>query len=45
MLIIKKCAKWVIWMSRNSNEKFIYFNLGFQFNERNFELEKQLHQK
>ncbi len=45
MLIIGSSAKWIIWMSRNSNEKLIYIIFGFQFNKRTFELEKQLHPK
>lgn len=28
------CAKWVIWVLRNSNENFVQFNIGFGLSER-----------
>ncbi len=29
ILIIPSCAKWLIWMLRNSNSNFIKLNFGF----------------
>jgi hypothetical protein len=31
MLVISSCAKWLIWMLKNSNKKLIDFNFGFWF--------------
>ncbi len=45
MLIMECNAKWLIWMLKNSKQKFTKNILGFGFNKKTFELEQQLHKK